>query len=376
MTPALLAYITVPVVLCACATRCAAAGGIADVRSMEDLRALAPIRTADGWEVRLGVGDPGPDAGPYQLLYCLSRPVADQATAGARRIKDSEPLGPLAYNVSAAHAARQRSGMMISLLRDALHGDTLHVAQVRLPEAGEYQLRVTAADGSVVSERVFEVAEPRPAVWQTFAAARYGAPGQRPEYVVDDEPWAAVPSFHGAATLRPPDARAPSSTTSTTADAPRAPTPLPGMQVGEPRLRLTLEDGRFLLRAPSRELSEEVDENVLARWWVNGRPVEPRPSGPARARQNGKQVLPLTDQLTVAFGLPDHLGDLRAGDRVSVQLLHATMGHRPIHDQQQSLQKMVKPEAILLRISNRLDIVITPELLEREDHPTTGAMTD
>ena len=44
------------------------AAEIADVRTLDDLLALAPIEAAGGYKVRVGISDAGPAAGPVMVL--------------------------------------------------------------------------------------------------------------------------------------------------------------------------------------------------------------------------------------------------------------------------------------------------------------------
>jgi len=48
----------------------AAVPQIATVRTLEELRQATPHRLTNGWAVRLGLGEPGAEAGPWKLLYC------------------------------------------------------------------------------------------------------------------------------------------------------------------------------------------------------------------------------------------------------------------------------------------------------------------
>ena len=58
--------------MCIAANPVSAVDNISDVKSLADLRKLPTWRTADGWDVRVAMADPGKEAGPYILIYCLA----------------------------------------------------------------------------------------------------------------------------------------------------------------------------------------------------------------------------------------------------------------------------------------------------------------
>ena len=80
---------------------------IAEVQTMEDLEAVAPIRLERGVEVRLGLNDGGEDAGPWRLLYCLKKRVALDTPGDVAAVPtvpltaDALPLGPVMFTVTA-----------------------------------------------------------------------------------------------------------------------------------------------------------------------------------------------------------------------------------------------------------------------------------
>ena len=73
-----------------------AAAEIKDVRTLDELKAVTPLLTADGWSVRFGLSDGGEAAGPIMVLYCIAERVERRGAPELhvreqRRVLDERP---------------------------------------------------------------------------------------------------------------------------------------------------------------------------------------------------------------------------------------------------------------------------------------------
>jgi hypothetical protein len=368
----------------ACSTACAAeAETIADVRTHDDLRS-APLWTlSDGSRVRVGLSNGGSAAGPWQVLYCLleregkptTQPVA--ATQPASRGVVHQ-LGPLRYSVDWDGAeVLQQIRMALQMTQTSL--PILYVGAAALDRRGTAHLRIYGPDDRLLAERELRVEKVRPMIWTRFAGRqdrrRMQQQGARrePDGVVADRPFPAMPRFGAggapfAATQPTQPSRAVSALPAEIADDPAASSPL----------QLTLEDGVFVLRTDDgkAKLRSDVDETALARWWVNGQPIAiSKHAIPKRLmlQQSEQRMLARSKQLDVVFGLPDFLGTLRAGDRVAVQVLWCPDGTEIMAGQHMRVQKLMDMQRsdqwTWPVLSNRLEFVVTDDLLVQRDHP-------
>ena len=77
------------------------------------------------------------------------------------------------------------------------------------------------------------------------------------------------------------------------------------------------------------------------------------------------------NEMTIAFALPDFVGDLKPGDRLAVQLLYAPDGHEPLSSMRMHLAQMMRmqrrdwPWPVM---TNRLEFLLTAELLAKREN--------
>lgn len=353
------------VVLMFVATARSAEPGIADVETLAELAACEPHDVGGGWTVRLGYADPGDEAVPWVTLYCLG----DDSGAAARVERADgpgelgDPLGPVYY----AWAPKGTVVRHIERLKRVRRAGRWLFCVTLQPVAGATMtLTVRDAGGRVLRARDFK---PRaeagpPWRWHTFARHGRGARDAEVEMVVADGAVAARPVYGDL--FFPPEA--------VDADAP--PPPLPGATAaGEADgIKLSLEGAAFVLAA-RRPMSAQMPEHLLlARWWVNGEPVAPPSAerGAAQAQQRQAKA-DESEEFKVGFGLPDHLGKLKAGDRVALQVLYSADGYERVNQaaaastqQMQRLERWGRAARPLL--SNRLEFELTEALLRQADH--------
>ncbi len=296
---------------------------IPDVATLADLRRLPPVPTDVGYDVRVGLADPGPDAGPYKLIYCLATPRPGPATRPDRNGSDGlYPLGPLHVELTTSDrlkAAVQRQASPGPV--DA--GPRLFCQSLPVGWADEVVVGVWVGK-SLLLERPLGKSDRREAYWGTFAAEQRGMVNAWADADPAATPWPACPSFDGATSLllRCPTGLPP-------ADPP-ADAPLPGSGgpvppwasfYGPPAaagrlLTLSLVGDRFVLTPDGPDTDGRLSDRLLARWWVNGKPIPvPDHKGPwaLNAMQEAMATLPSSSRRrAVRFGLPALLGPLRA----------------------------------------------------------------
>ena len=311
-----------------------AADAIPDVATIADLRKVPLQRLADGMEVRLGLSDGGEAAGPWRVLYCLIEKGRDEGAASGpttEPVHAVERIGPLRYRVAWGDEARQLQQHFGGMVQKQSY-PSLCAATVKLDRKGVARLQVLTAGHQLVAQRELKVTEVRPAVWTEFARARWRDETPAQGYVVLDEALPAMPRL-GQAEVE----------VSTTQPAAESRLPADFHDGEESPLRLSLEKEAFVVRGKKR-IFDDAPEQMLARWWVNGKPLVP--AGPFDSRRLRQQMrarqVRLINEVLIDFGLPDYLGELKAGDRIAVQLIWSPLGHEPVMTRQlvQMMQRM------------------------------------
>ncbi len=322
---------------------------IADVRSLDDLRGLKGVSVDKSWEIRVGLGDGGNDSGPWTLVYCLARHLGQEERSVFPFIRDAvEPLGPVKLEV----AWDKQERMMDATRRDVPRMEVkrgvelLFCTAVVLNHAGICHISIRRANDALLLARDVEVKEPRTRLWHSLAALeRYTdvAGDTRFRYRMLDTTMEHRPEYGGMRRM-PIDAAPKIDPAGYPATASLLPgaipmceewwSPLfPGVKLGAENvaLELSLKDGEIIVRSKVGKMVDWADEYLLARWWVNGKPIVPPPGRPSM-RMAGRRVGE-TDQMTIVFGLPQTLGKLRLGDKVGLQVLYCPDGTTPITDE-------------------------------------------
>jgi len=354
---------------------------IPDVAALEALEAFEPHRLATGWEVRLGLGEAGADAGPWRLLYCLARYVGDDAkpSFSVDGKVYGRLLGPVFCTTSGEARAVSQMAMWASAPREGLFCSLVLVAW-----EGAYKLRVVSPKGRTLAQRELVVKTPRPCPWQQFARGRRTLAREgEPSCCVRAKAYAACPSFGECASIWPPSDR------QVEFAARQGGTPLPGriplggpweellgakevrqLREGERRhpLRLTLDGKAFVVRAGVK-MVDWPDLHVLARWWVNGRPVIPKRSEGMEMIQLGR-LLSYAREMKVAVGWPDSLGNLGEGDKVGLQVLYSPGMTEQIP------RKRADGKLLCAAFAGDEDVARVPLLSNRIDFTITQALLD
>ena len=344
----------------------AKAAAIPTVATFADLL-KQPTKRIGGWDVRVGVADPGDALGPAAVLYALAD-WAGEGPSTTRRVMGLHPLGPLAARWQ---WDEQLTDMNLSL-REALSAKgkrLLFATTIPLRSSGQCRVNLCEnrqnreADAPPLWAATLVVSEsPRPA-WGVFA--RSTSP-TKSDGVVADEFYTAVPKIDGVFPILTGDPK----------DANRWAGPLPPLGAADAKdspLTLALTDGQFILTSTRPLWDFNAPEQLLARWWVNGRPVRRDAIliAPQRMMQQSRQISS-RDEAAIRFGLPDHLGPLKPGDEVAVQLLYCPGGLESPGPEMALMAQRSYPDALTLpTLTNRLTFTMTPDLLASKDHPTT-----
>ena len=170
------------------------------VTTLEELRALKRVRVGE-WDVRVGMSDGGPEAGPWELVYChaVHTGAGDPPRLRPVRGGQDEFLGPLV--VWAMDDRYQRA--LHRTLTDAgvLPKEALFCQIVLLPAKAKYRVELLGAEGEPLYRSRIDVTEPRPCHWQPFAEVRR-RDGQRMDVLAEDAR-AARPRYNGAVSILP-----------------------------------------------------------------------------------------------------------------------------------------------------------------------------
>ena len=328
---------------------------IPTIRSLDDLRASPSIPASGGWQVQLGLADGGPGAGPWQLLYCL----ATYTHRGfPERISHSgnlpgEPLGPVFYRFTSAkpHTDSLSRASLSSMKLPAQ--DLLFCDAIPVNQAGEYELAVLTPQAHILARRTITVPADAPCYWHIFAASRGDGP---PEFLAGGR-GAAILAFDGLAHLPlvsrlKPEGLLPG-------QIPVLAPPPQAEQMRHP-LKLSLDNARAFRISSVIPMNDDVELSFLARWWINDAPL-PADTTYTPMIQRARQFRTAND-IDVGFGLPPGAKDVRAGDRVSLQLLYSPAGWRPPFGAPM-LRAARTAGTNLPLLSNRLDFVVTPAML-------------
>lgn len=354
-----------------------AAREIPDVKTVNQLVEAQPHGLSGGYEVRLGIGEPGAEAGPWVLLYCYAKRVeeASQPRPRSKNRPPGERLGPVFYGVEGPgggvplkHKGREEP---------ILPREDLFCSVVPMAWPGAYTIRVRSEEGKLLAVRRFDVPKPRPCLWQQFVCAREGPTKDDPLYVAGGPGFAAAPALIGTDGLWGPNSH----------DTVRLdwfpnglplPATVPAVWPWRGRLdwalsrpeeqlfplKLRIEAGQFVVGG-GHTLPDWSDYQLLSRWWVNGKPVEPAQIDEIPAP--GRRTTMHGGNLKIGFGWPASLRNVQVGDRLGLQVLFSPEMFHPILKDEEgprldcSLSLRGTPRMPLL--SNRLDFIVTPELM-------------
>jgi len=352
---------------------------LSDVRTLADLTQCKELKVDDTpWRVRIGLGDGGDEAGPWKLVYCLASYAADgDATLSHEGQTPDLMLGPVFVEVLGDDDTKLGQPRGMSAMQRTLPGrKCLFAAVVPTAWEGTYRLRIRSPSGQLLAERRLKVTDPPPCYWAEFAIKqdRDAARGE-PAWAVSFDPAAARPACGNVQPLFVFDHR------KFACDFERlelpGTIPLPhqwssifGIQWGPvklgeappPLLRLSQAAGVLTIDSDVKIVTW-ADLHLLARWWVNGEPVlPPRPDGVSMIGLARRVAY--GNRMRVSLALPDMLGEVKAGDRVALQVLYVPGGsvqlprNRMSGEMALGLSAPAGPAASVPLLSNRLELDI------------------
>jgi hypothetical protein len=350
------------------------------VQTLPDLKAQPPIVLADGWRVRVGIGEPGAEAGPWTLVYCYAEHEGNenQRVVAYRGPLRGEFLGPVLVDVTMG--TLEVAPPLVEIMQGpALPRRALYCRLVPVPWKGEYRVSIRSRAGGELARTVFKVEEPQPCWWLQFGRLN----GVRADYTVEPSPTAAVPALDGWTPVWvEPEAETDSKVPEDVPLPGRVPTDpqwgfyvqpkLESLKEGEVLygLSLALEEAAIVVRSEVPMITWP-DLQLVARWWVNGRPVLPVRSDDVRMIQLGRAVT-IGKEMRLDFGLPKTLGSLKAGDTVGLQVLYSPAIIEQLPKTWGGAARMaaVSLETHTARfplLSNRLEFMVTESMLESRE---------
>lgn len=378
-------------------------GVIPSVSSLAQFRALPALVVKDGWELRLGVAEPGIDDAPWKLLYAHYRYVGDEQDFPAfpRLGYYTSPcvLGPLGWRVDYAPPGGlvKWKGLMVtrvgSLLWIRKSRERVYCATVPTPLVGTYPLRVgTAEEGA---EGKIVVDKPPALAWtplfhvpeQPAKGDAEPAPGSR--LALDRHLRVAVPCYCDEPIWWPGDEKEdelrrslyaktlPGQCPAVCGLAECGPRETRHRRTGSPaepvRFDLNVREGRLVLTGEPAQV-ESPRDFFLARWWVRGKPVtdslDVARTRLARAWPSRAKLRPpdARAELAVPLVLPRWMSArVRAGDEVGLQVLYCPAGWTEMLDPAISVPAFTDRPAggalLVPALTRRIDFRVTAGML-------------
>ena len=386
--------------------------GIAEVRSLAELRKRAPVLREGDWELRFGLADGGEAAGNWRLLYCLASYVGREAKPGSpepieRMFGSATHLGPVSYMSHPVFEHPQQCVVgvgkrMVGVMYMGQYGqrgefvEELYCGTVPLVGKEDIRVQVYSRDLERIAETILPLKAEPGRHWQRFLAPRKDeGKDPPPPAVILARPFAAVPSYSSFAPVwaakRGDEERLTPKGECMPGQLPPAggyesrylmsrPDPnsalLPPADAEEANrmpLSLTLADGQFVLESRRIVRLDEPADCLLARWWVNDRPVAaPLCEEPPQAiRDKAVRMLDLERRapLRIPAALPQTLGPVKPGDRIALQVMYCPAGFKVLGDLARR-QELVKCGA------DGFFPAFQPLLSNRLEFQATSAMTD
>jgi hypothetical protein len=365
------------------------------VRSLADLKTRTLIPVDGDWQVALGWGDAGPAGGPWRLLYCWAEYTGQEARPSLPQgvtLLDQE-LGPV--QVTVAPSATYRMERLMKRLRMETQGFTprrgLYAAVVPVAWEGEYHISILGSNGTRVGQAVWKIEKPEPCGWHIMASGKEGgAPGE-PDSTVAPDGWAVVPKLQPLLPIWQPTPETEAKALQATMRSLPGQVPSPLFWLGEAAgpawekaeadaagvkqtagLKLTLE-GRDLVIRSEVDIEMDAHVNLAVRWWVGDRPVPARRSE-VPVLNEARRMTEAGTERKVRFRVPISVGEVKAGDRVGLQVMHSPAGFSAIqkerdHAQMMEAEKRLSRLPNVLLLSNRLELKVEPWMLRDRGNP-------
>lgn len=331
------------------------------IKTLDDLRHVAPVKLGDGSEVRIGITETPADGMPLRFVYCL--PVDPNAKPANMGGDPEEWAGPVRVRVVRARGVEEVTGEVQADELAKIDGEAFYCTAIPVFNKGNFQVEVLGRSAKrdepdvLIYQSTMEVPKGRVCYWHQFTEK----PGD--DYGVASHPKAARPRYSGLTRHSPammkPDAA------------------LDGLDAEHPlelSLDLSVAEPKLTVKC-AEEMINSPDEHLLARWWVNGKPVpaEPCPIASERKLMQHGWGISFAKEIKLVFALPKNLGTLKAGDRVELQVMYSPAGNKPVFDSAVAemggpvtklfVPRIVAHPATLPRLSQKLEFIVTAEML-------------
>jgi hypothetical protein len=325
--------------------------GLVSVDDISEMQSLEPIDAGHSWRVRLALADG--DAAPWKLLYCRAewtdqdRPARPVPFGGyiARH------LGPVIWTISKDGFRETGPDLNSRPAPPMSIGGNGSVYAATLPLSGFEQayLQVYSAfDGRELARRCITADDSSAWPWGQFMTHQ------------KSQPFGVSADFDAACPGMPAFKPQPTKTTDS----------------GGPSISLSLKDGFFSLKSDKRILPTR-GSRLLARWWLNGEPVSPKPGGGFTVADSPRTE-GLAGLLRLPAKLPTAVLKARPGDEVGLQvMLSPDRIESPAlnPDSSQCIASLdIRESPTVPILSNRLDFKVDAGMIvPRSSTPATAA---
>jgi hypothetical protein len=333
----------------------------ADVHSLDDLQAVQPIHLANGWDIRVGIGEAGRNQQAWNVIYCLAHYSGEGEPKRFDGNYVGTPLGPTSLSVD-WNDRNVADDLCAAAEGLPLARDCVFCARISLDQAGVCHVRARV-DKSQIAWRDLTIKNATPSPWQQLVEGRFG-PGDKALLTPAINTCMCLPCFDGVRPIPLPQDNSSAPTTAPAADA------LPAAVMDD--LKLSLDGGDLILTSQHPGLTDQPHRNLLARWEVNGVAIAPRKGSYRDLKdENGRYIAPnLVNSVRVPLGLPADLGDLKSGDRVRLQVLCCPSRFEPVFDEKVA-QLLEMSACSMPLISNWIEFTVTDAMLRDRAAATT-----
>lgn len=306
---------------------------IPDVDTIAQLQAVDPIRTPDGWEIRAGLRDESAHAPVLRVLY-----LAKFVGPGERPSRTS-PRGPVVVEVRWENVSATLEQFAELYIGTQPLQDGLYVRSFTCPSRGGGTFQIQMTDGTILASRHID---PRPAElspWMPLA-----------ELQVRDEGTRAAIRNRNIAMICPAE----SGTCAMVV-------PSSGALGFQQAITIALEGDRLSVSAP-KDSPFPDGTALLARWWVDGKPVTPEQQMAAIGMRYTARATTTPGATLEAF-VPREV--IKPGDHVALQVLSSSEGYERYGLREFSPRCAGEKPIPTPMLSNRIEFVVTEAMMVR-----------
>ncbi len=306
---------------------------VAVVRTLDELRKQPPVKLPNGVTVRLGVSSTEARIGEGVLLYCLTARVP----LIVNQEGDRDVLGPITYEVKQPIELLRAKEDVLRCPSAWSADEVLFCEFAGTHFKGKYEIRFLTTDGELLCSV---------SVTGRLTATHHWVPveckheGGKYVFLYPTGGGAARPSFHGYNGICRPK------------HLPKLPLDDNAAPTGD--FSISLERSKLTMSFDS-PVHCEPRENLLWRWWINGKPVVETSPLSELLKENGRKDLRPTASITGTLEFDGAKLGVKPGDMISLQILYCPWGWQSVR----GLQKLERLDAYVenphLRLSNRIE---------------------